>query len=281
MGAVQVGPHSGIRIAVLPDSGHYRSWDQPRSVKIIASELDAQGYTIVERAGLDQVIGEQDLARSGRFDVSTTARIGRLIGATHLLLVATEVDDKWQDMRVSSTRLRKYTISARIHARLVDVERGQIAWSGQEFGSDSCYSGRNRHYRRESNILSFLGSLTRDISYQENPDEKMMTGAAVREAAKKLASRMNVYSSPQLSEGSEYIDLRLSRPASTGDHFYLYNNRGKRVSEVVIVKFLRDGRARAQLSLKLERFRLNKPSDSHLVWDFKSDGLFFTKFFII
>jgi TolB-like protein len=75
------------------------------------SELAANpGARVVERAQIQQILQEQDLARSDRIDQSTALRVGRLLNARYM------VTGTLYDVRGAF----------RIDARLFDVETSQI-----------------------------------------------------------------------------------------------------------------------------------------------------------
>jgi len=65
---------------------------------------------IVTRSQLDQLLSEQDLGASGRVDASTTARIGRLVGARYMVMGG--FVDLYGEMTITS--------------RLVDTETGEL-----------------------------------------------------------------------------------------------------------------------------------------------------------
>lgn len=65
---------------------------------------------VVTRGQIDQLIGEQDLGSSGRVDVETAARIGRLVGARYMVMGG--FVDLWGDMTMT--------------AQIVDVETSEI-----------------------------------------------------------------------------------------------------------------------------------------------------------
>lgn len=75
------------------------------------------GLRVVERANLAAVMAEQDLGASGRVDAATAARIGRLLGARHMIMgdITTDMDPR--------TRMPR-TIT--VHVRAVDVETSEI-----------------------------------------------------------------------------------------------------------------------------------------------------------
>jgi curli biogenesis system outer membrane secretion channel CsgG len=52
---------------------------------MLSNELSSSGFRVVERSKLEKVLGEQDLAASGRVSKGTGAKIGKLTGADYLV----------------------------------------------------------------------------------------------------------------------------------------------------------------------------------------------------
>ena len=75
------------------------------------------GIRVVERAQLDALMKEQDLGASGRVDAATAARLGRLLGAKHMIMgdITTDMDPR---TRAPNT--------VTVHVRAVDTETSQI-----------------------------------------------------------------------------------------------------------------------------------------------------------
>ena len=94
-------------------SGHDASLEALRKglAQMLISDLAAvDRLQVVERDRLQALLDEQKLARSGKTDASTAARIGKLLGARYLVL------GSYFDAMGAF----------RVDARLVDVETGQI-----------------------------------------------------------------------------------------------------------------------------------------------------------
>ncbi len=59
----------------------------PLAASLLANQLTAgTTFTVVERQLLEEILREQDFGASGRFDESTTAEIGRLVGAQFVVI---------------------------------------------------------------------------------------------------------------------------------------------------------------------------------------------------
>ena len=72
------------------------------------------GIRLVERENIEAILNEQNLARDGRVDDATAARIGRLLGAKHII-TGSFVTDRSGTMVVT--------------LKSIDVETSRIAWT--------------------------------------------------------------------------------------------------------------------------------------------------------
>lgn len=72
------------------------------------------GIRLVERENITAILNEQNLARDGRVDDATAARIGRLLGAKHII-TGSFVTDRSGTMVVT--------------LKSIDVETSRIAWT--------------------------------------------------------------------------------------------------------------------------------------------------------
>jgi TolB-like protein len=77
------------------------------------------GIRVLERENIQRILDEQNLARDGRVDDATAARVGRLLGAKHMLTGSFVTDNRGQ-MRLS--------------VRTIDSETGQVVWTHTENG---------------------------------------------------------------------------------------------------------------------------------------------------
>ncbi|TJY63140.1 hypothetical protein E4T66_05365 [Sinimarinibacterium sp. CAU 1509] len=90
-----------------------------------AALFNSNRFIVLERARLDDVTAEQDLAATGRFDTSTVAPVGQLEGAE--LIVRGSVTEFEPDCSGGSVLLastRKACMA--INLRIVDVRTGRI-----------------------------------------------------------------------------------------------------------------------------------------------------------
>ncbi len=104
------------------------------------SELD--GLQVVERARLQDVLEEQKLSNSKKFDASTAAKVGKLLGAERILIGSYfELMGK-----------------LRVDARTVDVETGEILHSeGLEESKDRFFALEKKLARRIAEQLELGG----------------------------------------------------------------------------------------------------------------------------
>lgn len=92
---------------------------------------------MVDRSVTNQIIGEQNLARDGRVDAATAARIGKLVGARYMVTGA--FIDAYGDFRVT--------------ARIIDVETGEIL---KVVSNDESMRDRRQMYKIFQNVAQKL-----------------------------------------------------------------------------------------------------------------------------
>jgi TolB-like protein len=92
---------------------------------------------IVDRAAINQIITEQNLARDGRVDGNTAARIGKLVGARYMVTGA--FMDNYGDFRVT--------------ARIIDVETSEIV---KVVSNDENLRDRRQMYKIFQNVATKL-----------------------------------------------------------------------------------------------------------------------------
>ena len=92
---------------------------------------------MVDRAVTNQIINEQNLARDGRVDAGTAARIGKLVGARYM--VTGSFIDAYGDFRVT--------------ARIIDVETSEII---KVVSNDESMRDRRQMYKIFQNVAQKL-----------------------------------------------------------------------------------------------------------------------------
>lgn len=88
----------------------------------VTTILPAKGYTLIERAELEQVIGEQKQPADGFVDINQAVKIGRLVGADVVLIGS--LQNYKEDVTLYSA-----DISGTVYGRAVDVESGKVIWT--------------------------------------------------------------------------------------------------------------------------------------------------------
>lgn len=98
-------------------------------------------YRVVDRESLNAMLAEQDLSTSGRIDQATAIKIGKLVGVKYFLMGALT---EWEHTRSSGStgrfagRIRggRSKFAARMNARLIDTETGDILWADEAYADD-------------------------------------------------------------------------------------------------------------------------------------------------
>jgi len=104
---------------------------------MLTDELAATGkFKIVERHNLNAVLGEQDLAESGRVSKSTGAKLGKMTGAQYVVVATvTAFDSKTQEtggglsFRGISVGGKKEEAYLAIDLRVIDTTTGDIEYT--------------------------------------------------------------------------------------------------------------------------------------------------------
>jgi curli biogenesis system outer membrane secretion channel CsgG len=146
---------------------------------MLTNELAAMDkFKIVERAKLDAVLDEQDLADSGRISKTSGAKIGKLTGAKYLVFAtvsAFETDVKGTggglSFRGISVGGKKEDAYLAVDLRVVDTTTGEVAFSKTIEGRASSSGMSLGVYRG-----GFGGNLGK---YEKTPTGKAIRGAVV------------------------------------------------------------------------------------------------------
>lgn len=102
-------------VAVLPlgrDSGQLIQGGVQLAEEMI-SGLTKNGVNVVERALLDKLLQEQNLASTGKFDADTVQRVGRLLQAQAIVTGTIQIDGR----------------DANVNVRLIEVETGKLLYA--------------------------------------------------------------------------------------------------------------------------------------------------------
>ncbi len=110
-------------VSVMPfdnrtGDGAYDVMEKGLADMLLTDLSGAQGLVVVERSRLNEVIGELKLQRSALFDASTVQKIGKLLGATHLV----------------TGQLLKVAPELRVDVRLVEIGTGKVLYGANVAG---------------------------------------------------------------------------------------------------------------------------------------------------
>jgi TolB-like protein len=144
--ATPAQPDSRPGMAVLPfeNGGSFgrdrEDFDALRGgiAAVLIDELSQNpAVRVVDRAVTNQIINEQNLARDGRVDAGTAARIGKLVGARYM--VTGSFIDAYGDFRVT--------------ARIIDVETSEIV---KVVSNDESMRDRRQMFKIFQNVAQKL-----------------------------------------------------------------------------------------------------------------------------
>jgi hypothetical protein len=171
----------------------------PTFAEILSTAWSARGdVTLVERRRVDAVLKEQQLAADGRVDDNTAARVGRLLGATHVLL--------------GSVHMERGTPTVRVALRAVRVETGLLERGVIVRG-------------RESGLLDDLGdrlvdSLARVLAVRVTPttgDPSGRGGDAARTDEQSRRASLSLAGGVELERRGQTGDARSAYRAIAGN----------------------------------------------------------------
>jgi len=146
---------------------------------MLTNELAATDkFKIVERAKLDAVLDEQDLADSGRVSKSTGAKIGKLTGAKYLVFATVSAYEESVKGTGGGLSFRGISVGGKkedaylaVDLRVVDTTTGEIAFSKTIEGRSSSTGMSLGVYRG-----GFGGNLGK---YEKTPAGKAIRAAVV------------------------------------------------------------------------------------------------------
>jgi TolB-like protein len=116
------------------------------------------GVRVVERAQLDKVLGEQNLAGAGEVDAATAARVGKLLGATLIAVGA----------------YQQANSDVRLTARFVAVETGEIVGTAKVDGRQSEFLHLQDRVTAELLRSAGMASHAKHISERARPSMKSL-----------------------------------------------------------------------------------------------------------
>jgi len=93
---------------------------------MLVSKLAQNGaYTVMERAQLDRVLNEQNFQQDSRADVSSAAKLGRLLGVD-AIIIGSITQFQREDKNISLGMRRESKATVAIDARIVQIGTGEI-----------------------------------------------------------------------------------------------------------------------------------------------------------
>ncbi|MGQ0811947.1 MAG: hypothetical protein ACT4OO_12090 [Nitrospiraceae bacterium] len=102
------------------------------AVQNVTTWLLKRGYTIVDQTKLLQVAGEQRIVMTSyQYQDSDVLRIGRLVGARQVIFVDTDIASMEVTVFDGGLPEKQTVHSGSMTIRAVDVETGEIHWSGK------------------------------------------------------------------------------------------------------------------------------------------------------
>ena len=94
---------------------------------IYAGMVNCPDFEILSRTDVDKVVQEHELAAMGLIDTSTAPAFGRMLGAEYLLITnITGLSSRKKVANVVGTGSKNYIVTARMAARIVEVESGRV-----------------------------------------------------------------------------------------------------------------------------------------------------------
>ena len=159
--------------------------------EMLTTELSSQGWDMMERARLKELLDEQDLGGGGRLDSKTAAPIGKVLGVDYLILGSiTEWGMKERSLGgggifgggiFGGARLSETTARVKIDCRIVNVKTGRIIQGGALTGTGE---DTNRGVALQKNWYN-------NINFNESEWTSSQIGKATRKAVQDLAHKMS------------------------------------------------------------------------------------------
>lgn len=140
---------AGSRIAVIASNSRGGSQVDSVVADMLTTALRRNGWRVLERQELNEVVREQQLVRSGTVDPSTAVEAGKVVGAQYLIAArATEFGVR--DARhgglfglgpFGGVQIRSATGRVVLDARVIDVRTGDVLGTATGEGKISNYGG--------------------------------------------------------------------------------------------------------------------------------------------
>jgi len=166
------------RVAIMDfeNKSQHGGWRLGRGASdILTTELIKTGkFSVMERGRLASIIKEQDMGVSGRFDPSTVARLGKIIGVQYIITGAiTEYGQSASGGGGGGVHVGKKGYHASVDVRVVNTTTAEIVFADTASASKSSVDVR---------VFGFGGG--------ESFNEKKAT-AVMREAIKQIVAKIS------------------------------------------------------------------------------------------
>lgn len=130
----EAAPSGAMRLGILPVfKAAAVSADLTLDDTSIATDKIYEGMTncidfeILTRTDVDKLVQEHELAATGLIDVSTAPAFGKMLGAEYLLITnITGLSSRKKTASVVGSGSKNYIVTARMAARIVEVESGRV-----------------------------------------------------------------------------------------------------------------------------------------------------------
>ena len=94
---------------------------------IYAGMTNCADFEILSRTDVDKLVQEHELTATGLIDTSTAPAFGKMLGAEYLLITnVTGLSNTKKDGKVIGKGKNNYIVTARLAARIVEVESGRV-----------------------------------------------------------------------------------------------------------------------------------------------------------
>ena len=140
---VQAGGNSRIAVMDFDNKAPHGGWRVGHGASDMLATALVKGtkFTVIERDKLTSIMKEQNLSNNAtRFDASTAAEIGRLLGAQFIVTGAvTEYGRSKAGGSAFGIRLGKKGYSAAVDIRIIDVNTAEIVFADHAGDSKSSF----------------------------------------------------------------------------------------------------------------------------------------------
>lgn len=118
---------AGRRVAIVTSGGHFGGPEGLLTDSLTTEMVGKPGVAIIDRAAIDRIIKEQNFQNSDRASADTASRIGKLAGASAMVIVTVNnADYSTKAEKNGGTTTSTGTVVLSASARLIDVETGVI-----------------------------------------------------------------------------------------------------------------------------------------------------------